>query len=65
MLSLAGIDLIRYAKRGTLTAEAEIVHHGRTTLVVDVRVFDEQRKLIAKLVATQLTPAFAAAKGST
>jgi 1,4-dihydroxy-2-naphthoyl-CoA hydrolase len=51
------INLIRNAGSGTLTAEAKIVHRGRTTLVVDVEVFDDQRRLIAKLAATQLAPA--------
>jgi uncharacterized protein (TIGR00369 family) len=51
------VNLIRNANRGTLVAEAEIVHRGRTTLVVDVRVSDEQRRLIAKLTATLLAPA--------
>jgi len=51
------INLIRNADHGTLTAEAKIVHRGRTTLVVDVEVFDDQRRLIAKLAATQLAPA--------
>lgn len=51
------VNIIRNADHGTLTAEAEIVHRGRTTLVVDVGVFDEQRRLIAKLTATQLAPA--------
>ena len=51
------INLIRNADHGTLTAEAKIVHRGRTTLVVDVEVFDDQRRLIARLAATQLAPA--------
>jgi 1,4-dihydroxy-2-naphthoyl-CoA hydrolase len=51
------VNLIRNAGSGTLTAEAKIVHRGRTTLVVDVEVFDDQRRLIAKLAATQLAPA--------
>jgi 1,4-dihydroxy-2-naphthoyl-CoA hydrolase len=51
------INLIRNAGSGTLTAEAQIVHRGRTTLVVDVEVFDDQRRLVAKLAATQLAPA--------
>jgi acyl-coenzyme A thioesterase PaaI-like protein len=37
-------------------AEAEIVHRGRTTLVVDVRVSDDRQRLIAKFVATLLAP---------
>lgn len=51
------INIVRNAQHGTLTAEAKIVHRGRTTLVVDVEVFDGQRRLIAKLTATQLAPA--------
>ena len=34
------VNLIGTVNRGTLAAEAEIVHRGRTTVVVDVRVFD-------------------------
>lgn len=51
------VNLIRNTNRGTLTAEAEIVHRGRTTLIVEVAVHDDERRLIAKLVATQLAPA--------
>ena len=54
------VNLIRNAGSGTLTAEAKIVHRGRTTLVVDVEVFDDHRRLIAKLAATQLAPAASA-----
>jgi 1,4-dihydroxy-2-naphthoyl-CoA hydrolase len=50
------VNLLRNTNQGTLTAEAEVVHRGRTTLVVDVRVMDEQRKLVAKLTATLLKP---------
>jgi uncharacterized protein (TIGR00369 family) len=37
--------MMKNTNRGTLVAEAEIVHRGRTTLVVDVRVADEQQRL--------------------
>jgi len=50
------VNLIRNTDRGTLVAEAEIVHRGRTTLVVDVRVSDDRQRLIAKFVATLLAP---------
>lgn len=50
------VNLIRNTNRGTLTAEAEIVHRGRTTIVVEVQVFDAERRLVAKLVATLLAP---------
>ena len=51
------VNLIRNTGQGTLTAEAHIVHGGRTTLVVGVDVFDDRRRLIGKLAATQLAPA--------
>ncbi len=50
------VNLIRNTNRGTLTAEAQIVHRGRTTVVVEVKVFDAERRLVATLVATQLAP---------
>lgn len=50
------VNLIRNTDRGTLTAEAEIVHRGRTTIVVEVQVTDDQGRLVAKLMATQLAP---------
>ena len=49
-------NLVGNAGQGTLTAEAEIIHRGRTTLVVEVKVRDDRGKLIATLVATQLAP---------
>jgi len=51
------VNLIRNTERGTLTAEAQIVHRGRTIVVVEVQVLDDQRRLIARLTATQLAPA--------
>lgn len=51
------VNLIRNTDRGSLTAEAEIVHRGRNTLIVEVKVVDDRQRLIAKLVATQLAPA--------
>jgi len=50
------VNLIRNTNRGTLTAEAEVVHRGRTTMVVDVRVRDGEGRLVAKAVATLLAP---------
>ena len=58
------VNLIRNANRGTLVAEAEIVHRGRTTLVAHVRVSDEHRRLIAGLTATLLAPATPVATAS-
>jgi acyl-coenzyme A thioesterase PaaI-like protein len=48
------VNLVRTTDRGTLTAEAEILHRGRTTIVVDVQVLDDQRRFVTKLVTTQL-----------
>jgi len=50
------VNLIRNTNQGVLTADAEIVHRGRMTLVVEVRVTDDRGKLVAKLTATLLAP---------
>jgi uncharacterized protein (TIGR00369 family) len=50
------VNLLRNTNRGTLTAEAQMVHRGRTTMVVEVKVTDDQERLIAALVATLLAP---------
>jgi uncharacterized protein (TIGR00369 family) len=50
------VNLLRNTNRGTLTAEALVVHRGRTTIVVEVKVTDAQSRLIAALVATLLAP---------
>ncbi len=49
-------NLIRNADRGTLTAEALPVHRGRTTVVVQSTVRDEQGRLLATVTATQIVP---------
>ena len=48
-------NLIRNDGQGTLTVEAQIVHRGHTTLVVEL--FGDRRRLIAKLAVTQRAPA--------
>jgi uncharacterized protein (TIGR00369 family) len=50
------VNLLRNTNRGTLTAEAQMVHRGRTTMVVEVKVTDDQERLIAALVVTLLAP---------
>jgi 1,4-dihydroxy-2-naphthoyl-CoA hydrolase len=50
------VNLIRNTNRGTLTAEAQVLHRGRTTIIVDVKVSDDQQRLIASMVATLLVP---------
>ncbi len=54
------VNLFREASRGILTAEAETIYRGRSTLIVNVKVRDEQRSLVATLVVTQLAPRAAA-----
>jgi 1,4-dihydroxy-2-naphthoyl-CoA hydrolase len=49
-------NLIRNTGRGALTAEAELVHRGKSTIVADVRVTDDQSQLIAKVTVTLLVP---------
>jgi len=50
------VNLLRNTTGGTLTAEAQVVHRGRTTIVVEVKVTDDQGRLLAALVATLLAP---------
>jgi uncharacterized protein (TIGR00369 family) len=50
------VNLLRNTNHGTLTAEAKVIHRGRTTIVVDVKVSDAQARLIASMVATLLAP---------
>jgi uncharacterized protein (TIGR00369 family) len=49
-------NLIRNTGRGALTADAELVHRGKSTIIADVRVADDQSRLIAKVTVTLLVP---------
>jgi 1,4-dihydroxy-2-naphthoyl-CoA hydrolase len=49
-------NLIRNTDRGALTADAELVHRGKSTIVADVRVTDDESRLIAKATVTLLVP---------
>jgi 1,4-dihydroxy-2-naphthoyl-CoA hydrolase len=49
-------NLIRNTESGTLTADAELIHRGKSTIVADVRVTDDQSRLIAKATVTLLVP---------
>ncbi len=62
MLLQLSVNLFRQAGRGTLTAEAETIYRGRSTLIVDVKVRDDQTRLVAALVVTQLAPSPLAAR---
>ena len=50
------VNLIRNTNQGAITAEAHIVHRGRTTMVTEVKVHDEQERLLATVVVTALVP---------
>jgi len=56
------VNLFRAARPGALTADAETIFHGRSTLIVDVKVRDEHASLVATLVITQLAPRAGAAR---
>jgi 1,4-dihydroxy-2-naphthoyl-CoA hydrolase len=47
-------NLIRNANEGTVTAEARLVHRGRTTLVAQTEVRDQQGRLLALVTTTHL-----------
>ncbi len=49
-------NLIRNTDRGTLIAEALPIHKGRTTVVIQSTVKDEQGRLLATVTATQIVP---------
>jgi 1,4-dihydroxy-2-naphthoyl-CoA hydrolase len=49
-------NLVRNTGRGALTADAELVHRGKSTIVADVRVTDDESRLIAKATVTLLVP---------
>jgi uncharacterized protein (TIGR00369 family) len=50
------VNLIRNTNQGDITAEAHIIHRGRTTMVAEVKVQDEQERLLATVVVTALVP---------
>lgn len=50
------VNLIRNTNQGVITAEAHIIHRGRTTMVIEVKVQDEQERLLATVVVTVLVP---------
>ena len=50
------VNLIRNTNHGDITAEARIIHRGRTTMVIEVKVQDEQARLLATVVVTVLVP---------
>lgn len=49
-------NLIRNTNRGKITAEAIPIHKGRTTVVVQSTVKDEEGRLLAVVTATQIVP---------
>lgn len=49
-------NLIRNTNCGALTADAELIHRGKSTVVADVRVIDDESRLIAKATVTLMMP---------
>ena len=49
-------NLIRNTNHGMITAEAKPLHRGRTTMVVQTEVRDEDAKLLAVVTATLILP---------
>jgi uncharacterized protein (TIGR00369 family) len=47
-------NLIRNTNAGKVTAEARLVHRGRTTMVVETTVRDEQGRLLVLVTTTHL-----------
>ena len=48
------IHYFKSVQKGLLTAEAEVVHRGRSTMFVECRINDGQSMLIAKVTSTCL-----------
>jgi len=48
------VSLVRITDHGRVTAEARVVHGGRTTQVVETRVTDEQGRLMATVTTTHI-----------
>jgi 1,4-dihydroxy-2-naphthoyl-CoA hydrolase len=46
--------LLRNAGQGTLTAVAQVVHHGRTMLAAEIRVQDEQNRTLLLATSTHV-----------
>jgi len=49
-------NLMRNTPHGKLTADAHLIHRGRTTMVANVQVTDDRGKLVANVVVTLLVP---------
>ncbi len=56
-------NLIRNTNRGALTAAAQLIHRGKSTMVAEVRVIDDQGRLIAKVTVTLMVPKASAQNG--
>ena len=49
----AKTNFIAAVREGTVTARAELVHKGRTTIVVQTDVTDESGRLVSRTLQTQ------------
>lgn len=48
------VNLIRNADHGRITADARVLHGGRTTQIVETSVTDEEGRLMAKVTTTHM-----------
>ncbi len=46
-------NFLRSVQSGTLRAEANAIHKGRRTMVIDVRITDDRERLVAAMIVTQ------------
>ena len=49
-------NMLRNTDRGKAIAEARVIHKGRTMMVVEARVEDDQGRLLAIVTSTHLMP---------
>ena len=49
-------NLVGNSREGKLISNAELIHHGRTTMVASVRIEDAAGKLVANFNVTLLAP---------
>lgn len=58
------VNLVHGTGHGRVTAEAKVIHHGRTTQVVETELRDEKGRLLGKVNSAHVTvPRYASAEG--
>lgn len=58
------VNLVHGTGHGRVTAHARVLHHGRTTQVVETELRDEKDRLLGKVTSAHVTvPRYASAEG--